>query len=267
MKYGNMGGWKAVRTFNRDARIRDGLSPYGYKARYARQGARESTPEAAWSKAVIRHHDKALKTLGEYYVYFEREEHLKFESFLDHHGVDWAVAEVELTEANSATFFRGSKQSSWHSRWPDHFVGLARDYEAAIKLGSLAADKRRNRHEKIKRSRNEFFGTFDERINGADENDKICAEIIGMRERMFLEMSAKFGWDIDDGVITYPAECWEDLVENENRIQDIIWKYYKALVAEQVDEIHALGLNISIASKRRCFVMVGVEFPIKKLRV
>ena len=38
-KYGNMSGWKAVRTLNRDARINAGQSPYGYKSRYANQGA------------------------------------------------------------------------------------------------------------------------------------------------------------------------------------------------------------------------------------
>ena len=34
MKYGGQGGWRAVKRFNRDARVAGGSPPYGYRARY-----------------------------------------------------------------------------------------------------------------------------------------------------------------------------------------------------------------------------------------
>ena len=54
VKYGNMGGWKAIRTFNRDARINDGLSPYGYKSRYAPIGSKKTASRERWDKTSNR---------------------------------------------------------------------------------------------------------------------------------------------------------------------------------------------------------------------
>lgn len=53
MKYGGQGGWRAVKRLNRDARINDGLSPYGYRTRYHRTGKNSSNnrgkAESIWN--------------------------------------------------------------------------------------------------------------------------------------------------------------------------------------------------------------------------
>jgi hypothetical protein len=45
MKYGGQGGWRAVKRFNRDARIASGQSPYGYRARYDGSGRKDTNRE------------------------------------------------------------------------------------------------------------------------------------------------------------------------------------------------------------------------------
>lgn len=44
-KYGNFSGWKAVRTFNRDARVAADRSAYGYKDRYSRASGGDPTTD------------------------------------------------------------------------------------------------------------------------------------------------------------------------------------------------------------------------------
>lgn len=46
MKHGGQGGWRAVKRFNRDARVADRLPPYGYRTRYARSGRKRQSVNA-----------------------------------------------------------------------------------------------------------------------------------------------------------------------------------------------------------------------------
>lgn len=52
MKYGGQGGWRAVKRLNRDARIADGSSPYGYRARYDRAGKSSRSDSMSNGEAI-----------------------------------------------------------------------------------------------------------------------------------------------------------------------------------------------------------------------
>lgn len=69
MKYGGVGGWRAIKRFNRDARIAEGQSPYGYRTRYASVGSSGSgtTTESRgwqWAVALSRARDLADNMLA-----------------------------------------------------------------------------------------------------------------------------------------------------------------------------------------------------------
>lgn len=267
MKYGNMGGWKAVRTFNRDARIRDGLSPYGYKPRYSRTESQKAPSRGAWEQISKRQMDEATGVLSENYVYFTGDEHADFGERLDECVSATDIAGQEWNDASAGFFLRSFRQTAWRAEWPSRLEGLSADYNHAIRQRLSGAQKRRARHEALLDARLAFQSAFNDYVGSFENNDDLCIEVEAVYAQILEESAKMNGWSVEDGTVIYPAECWEDIVSAENKNQGLFWKCFDAFVTERSRDIKDLGLQISKVPRRQCLLVGGTEYPFKKLRV
>ncbi len=127
-KYGNMSGWKAIRTLNRDARVASGQSPYGYKVRYSSSNRPSSNTELRFDIVSKVKRDEALRMLMDAYNFLTNQERLDIEILTQKSSEIIALAESDLQSAEQSLLFRSSKVDRCSSKWSSLLIEDAENF-------------------------------------------------------------------------------------------------------------------------------------------
>ena len=254
INYGNWGGWKAIRTINRDARINDGLSPYGYKARYSAQPSQRSI--RSWHFVSTGNLEAAQKIYVEFDVYLDADQTEEWENLYDICAENTRSAEIHWDEFENSIIFRKAKYNSWIRKWPPTMIS---DSERLLSFCEKISQKLKNRHAKYMRFEKNFYNfqnSFDHIIFNL-LNDYFLIED--------LENSYSHVDDIITSRLTFSKDGkafvlgWEGLKESCNFIQKTILESYEAYLKRNMRPLVELGAMVILDKEKGVLHYEGTE--------
>lgn len=230
-KYGNMSGWKAIRTLNRDARVASGQSPYGYKARYSSNGRTNSTAELRWDVVSNRKRDEALRIFKDAYNYLTTLERQDIEDLTQKSSEITELAEAELQLVQRSFFFRSSKIEHWRTKWSTLLIEDAERFLTACRNMAIVAKSRNARFKKNEGSQSLFEDTievvFCEKNHIGDLKSRHDSAV-----RDILSEACISGIiSMKNGHYIVEYSDWEDVVMKRNSLRAIIIGSFSQLIS------------------------------------
>ena len=210
-KYGNMSGWKAIRTFNRDARINDGLSPYGYKARYANTGKQRRGNRSSRDTVLEGLGRENSNIIGEIWGWLTEAEQLEVNAQIAVAKNDVEVAQLARDKAESSIFFRNLKYAAYNAEWPRRFLNNTQELNNLLIELQHRANARLTQYNKTERSLNRIISNFDELISDTTNFlETKYVETVDISKKRFAKAC---GGEVNkNGVIELSVENWADRV-------------------------------------------------------
>ena len=254
VKYGNMSGWKAIRTFNRDARINDGLPPYSYKSRYA--NPRRNQPKKSHSTEQILK-DLNKKNSGlvpSIWGIITVAEQAEVNAHISASREVMDAAELEWRKAEFAFFFREAKISTFNSTWPPRFVMAAQELNNKLVELQRRANYRLNKIEKAEKSLNRIISKFDKLIGDSFESlEKPYVNTIEDAKKRYAKACG--GRIMRSGTINVPVENWEDHLKRATNYV-LFLESLKEFVEKNEPVFLSKGIEI-VVNVERLFVNFG----------
>jgi hypothetical protein len=265
MKYGNLGGWKAVRRFNRDARIASGETPYGYRVRYASTGHSRPASELRWDVVANGKRNEAQQLYKEASPFLTKSERQDIERVIQKSAELTNVSEAEFNAAMNSFFFRSFKVDGWHAKWPKLLVEDAENFLISCKALATAAKSRRTRFKK-----NEMLqGAFEDAIEGLFGEKGV---IVPLRSQYESTAQKILHAAVQSGVISmkrgkYTAEYsdWEDIVAKRNKFREIFISEFSQLIRSLEVDLQVKGIAVSCAERSGVLTLNGKMVKFGKL--
>lgn len=265
MKYGNLGGWKAIRRLNRDARIASGETPYGYRVRYSSPGNSKAASEPRWDVVANGKRSEAQKFYQEAFAFLTKSERQDVERIIHKSAELTNVSEAELNAAMSSFFFRSFKVDGWRAKWSKLLVEDADNFLISCKALATASKSRRSRFK-----RNEMLqGAFEDAIEGLFGEKGVIAPLRSQYESTAQKI---LNAAVQSGVISmkrgkYTAEYsdWEDIVAKRNKFREIFISEFSQLIRLLEVDLRVKGIALSCAEKSGVLTLNGKMVKFGKL--
>jgi hypothetical protein len=215
VKYGNMSGWKAIRTFNRDARVNDGLPPYSYKSRYANPRRNQRKKSHSTEQILKEINKKNSDLLPSIWGVITVAEQAEVNTHISASREVMEAAELEWRKAEFAFFFREAKISAFNSTWPPRFVIFAQELNNKLVELQRRANFRLSKIEKAEKSLNRIISKFDKLIGNSFEflENPYVNTIEDAKKRYAKACGGRI---MRNGTINVPVENWEDHLKRAN---------------------------------------------------
>lgn len=229
-KYGNMGGWKAIRTLNRDARIASGQSPYGYKARYSSRTPGNLAAELRWDVVANRNRSKASQIYQEAFDYLTAAERQEVEGLIQNSSRLTEVGEAELQAAQRSFFFRDLRVSRWSAKWSVLYVEDAERFLATCRRISIISEDRASRLKENEASLVLFLESIEALFCARDQTEE-SKKILEAAEREILSEACRSGIvEMNEGQYALKVSDWDDIVVKRNKIIELVISFYSNLI-------------------------------------
>jgi hypothetical protein len=266
VKYGNMGGWKAIRTFNRDARVAAGQPPYSYKSRYASGGARSSGSRERWDKTANRNRKTALKLYTAAIDHLDPSERAKFESQIEVEKRSIEEGEAGLDAAKQAFFFSQMKIDSWNRKWPQKYIEMSSEMLWLAELLDAEAKRRRQRVKKFWAALGKFEDALENFINQIPNGQRFADLLAGIEPEMIEKISRLDGFKAKkNDTISMECDGWTDHVTKLMSLRQTMLIEYALFIELHEDELAHHGAHIEIDVKKGSMLLNNQKHRIPRL--